>query len=84
MSICSILRTNSGKCPCWAIDVSVHGWYKEQTKGNWTFLKAECPIIENSKLPHYEQNNDTKMMFCPNPENCPLYTKFQPFVTTTI
>lgn len=82
--IVSILRANSGICPCWKVNTTVRGWYGEMSNGSWEFLRAECDIIENSKLPRHEQEQKYEMMHCPDPSSCKLYTEFQPFVTKTI
>lgn len=74
----SILKVNSGECPLWNVDVSVCGWYKEMEVGEWEFLRAECPIIENSKLALWKQEQCYKGMFCDNKFSCLLYTQFQP------
>ncbi len=84
MAMISILKANSGKCPLWDVDVSVYGWYKESVPGIWEFLRAECPIIENSKLPRYEQYQKYKFMFCKDYNSCALYTRFQPKTTSDI
>lgn len=80
----SAMRANSGKCPCWDVDVCVSGLYGERPDGSWTFLRAKCPIIENSKLPHYEQSPEYKYMGCKSPRECPLYSQFQPLITSDI
>ena len=78
------LKANSGICPCWKVPVTVYGWYKSLAENEWQFCKAECDIIENSKLPRYEQKQEYEMMYCPNPHSCPLYTEFQPTITKDI
>lgn len=80
----TILKSNSGKCSLWDTDVSVCGWYKETSDDVWEFLRAECPIIENAKLPLYEQNPKYKLMFCKDKYSCPLYSQFQPKITKDI
>lgn len=80
----TVLRTNSGKCPYWDVDVCVCGVYGERSDGKWTFLRANCPIIENSKLPVYEQESVYKYMKCGDRRTCPLYTQFQPLITLDI
>ena len=81
MIMTSTLKANSGKCPFWDIDVSVIGWYREKEGNTWSFLRAECPIIQNSKLPIWEQEQRYKLMSCKDPSQCPLYTEFQPSMT---
>lgn len=78
----SSLKSNTGECPYWGVSVSVLGLYKQLESGAWTFTHAECPIIQNSKLPPYEQEDRYKYMFCKNPSACPLYTEFQPSITS--
>lgn len=78
----SIPCSNTGICPYWGISVSVYGVYGEKSKGTWSFLRAECPIIQNSKLPPYDQDERYKYMFCKNPYSCQLYTQFQPSITS--
>lgn len=80
----SILKSNNGRCPLWDVDVSVCGWYKEAGRGVWEFLRAECPIIENAKLPRHEQKQEYELMFCNDRSSCPLYTEFQPKITRDI
>ena len=58
MIMTTILRSNSGECPLWGVAVSVRGWYEEKEKNVWSFLRAECPIIENAKLPLYKQKQE--------------------------
>ena len=53
MIMTTILRSNSGECPLWGVAVSVRGWYEEKEKNVWSFLRAECPIIENAKPVSY-------------------------------
>ena len=84
MVMTSILKANSGKCPLWNVDVSVYGWYRESPGGTWEFLRAECPIIENSKLPRHEQKQEYELMFCKDRFSCPLYKEFQPKITKDI
>lgn len=76
------LKSNSGKCPVWDVMVGVSGLYKSSETGTWSFVRAECPIIENSKLPVYDQAPKYKYMKCPDPHACPLYSQFQPSVTS--
>lgn len=75
---------NSGICPYWKVEVTVVGKYKQNEDGSWSFMNARCPIIENSKLPRYEQEPEFRMMTCRNSSQCPLYTEFQPRVTEII
>ena len=75
---------NYGTCPCWKIPVTVIGKYREKPDGTWSFYQAQCPIIENSKLPRYEQDPNMRMMACRDRANCPLYNGFQPSVTEII
>lgn len=84
MIMTTILKVNHGKCPVWDVDVSISGWYGEKVKGTWSFLRAECPIIQNSKLARDEQEQKYELMHCPNPFICPLYTEFQPRITKDI
>lgn len=84
MATTTILKTNSGKCPLWDVDVSVCGWYQKAADSAWEFLVAECPIIENAKLPRYEQKQEYELMFCKDRFSCPLYTEFQPKITKYI
>lgn len=75
---------NSGTCPYWKIPVTVIGKYREMPDGTWSFMTAQCPIIENFKLPRYEQDPDMRMMACRGRADCPLYNGFQPSVTEII
>lgn len=72
---------NSGICPYWEIPVTIIGKYREQSDGTWSFYQAQCPIIENSKLPYSEQEPTIRGMRCPDCYKCPLYTEFQSSVT---
>lgn len=80
--IISTKKNNCGKCPFWGVNVCVRGYYSEREDGSWTFLRAECPIVENSKLPVYDQSEEFKYMRCNDPYSCPLYTQFQPSITS--
>lgn len=80
----SVMQINSGKCPYWDVDVSVQGIYGERSDGSWTFLRAKCPIIENERLPIYEQCPEYKYMKCPDHHSCDLYRRFQPLATSDI
>ena len=84
MTTVSILKANHGKCPLWGVEVSVKGWYREVVDGVWEFLRAECPIIENAKLPRHEQKQSYELMFCKGHFPCPLYQEFQPKITKDI
>lgn len=76
------LKSNNGICPCWGVPVCVSGLYKQFGNESWSFARAECPIIQNSKLPVYDQEPKYKYMKCPDPHACPLYTQFQPVITS--
>jgi len=76
------LKPNCGKCPVWDVSVGVSGLYKQLENDTWSFARAECPIIQNSKLPVYDQDPRYKYMKCPDPHACPLYTQFQPLITS--
>ncbi len=77
----STLDAHSGKCPHCGVDVTVIGWYREREPGVWTFLRAECPIIENSKLPYSKQSEQYKYLRCKGIEGCPLYIGFRSKIT---
>lgn len=79
--IVSVLKANSGKCPYWDVPVCVRGVYGQRADESWAFLRAECPIEENSKRPVYDQEEKYKYMRCPDNFDCPLYTQFQPSIT---
>lgn len=78
----SALRTNFGKCPYWNVSIGVSGLYGEEEDGHRRFIRAVCPIVENSKLPVYEQAVEYKYMRCSDPHSCHLYTQFQPSITS--
>lgn len=80
--ILSVMKTNSGECPYWGVNVCVSGYYGEAIDGRRSFVRAECPIVENSKLSPYEQSENYKYMRCGNKSSCPLYTQFQPSITS--
>lgn len=82
MAIISAMKANSGSCPCWGASVCVQGLYREIEDGSWSFSRAECPIIENSRLPVYDQAEEYKYMRCSDYRKCPLYTQFQPSITS--
>lgn len=82
--IVSILASHSGECQFWKIPVTVSGWYGQHQDGPWSFLRAECPIIENSKLPREEQQPEMRMMSCPGSQDCPLFSGFQSHATKDI
>jgi len=66
------------KCPKWNIEISLCGKYKLNNDTNSTFasfMYATCPIIENSKLPYYKQDNKYKAMHCDG--NCELLNSFK-------
>lgn len=77
----TIGAVNHGKCPYWDVEVSVCGLYREKEPGKWEFLRAECPIIENSKLLIHKQRQEYKAMYCKDQFSCPLFTQFQPSTT---
>lgn len=81
MPYISSLAANSGECPVWKVPVTVTGFYREKENGDWSFLRAECPIIQNAKLPREDQIQKYELMYCPNPNTCTLYTEFQPCIT---
>ena len=81
MVMVSCMQANHGECQYWGIPVSVMGMYMEREDHSWSFICAECPIIRNSKLPIYEQDERYKYMFCKDPRSCPLYTQFQSSIT---
>lgn len=82
MMFVSPLRSNYGTCPLWGLQITVTGIYGERADGTWGFLRAECPIIKNSKLPLWKQEPCYKLMFCKDEFSCPLYTQFQPSITS--
>lgn len=84
MATTSILKSNNGKCPLWGVDVSVRGWYRKAEDSTWEFIRAECPIVENSTLPRHEQKQEYELMFCKDRLSCPLYKEFQPKITRDI
>lgn len=84
MIMTTILRSNSKGMPLWAVAYLCVGGTKEKEKNVWSFLRAECPIIENAKLPLYKQKQEYKLMFCKDAFSCPLYTEFQPKITKDI
>ena len=76
----SPLVTNNGVCPHWNVPVCVRGWYRKENN-EWKFLRPECPIIKNSKLPLSEQEPRYKLMRCHWEFECPLM-QFQPHTTS--
>lgn len=71
-------------CPCHQISVTLSGYYYFSDDENAnpheaTFHYAKCPIVQNSNLPYYEQDEDFKYLSCPNPnERCEFFDSFPP------
>lgn len=84
MAWSDIKQANSGKCPHCGVEVTVLGWYRERPNGTWVFSRAECPIIENSRLPVWEQCERYKYLRCLGQIDCSLYSAFQPTITPDI
>ena len=72
---------NCGVCPLWDVPIAISSLYRK-VDGQWCLLRPVCPIIENSKLPVWEQDEEYKYMFCNDCFSCPLYTRFQPTMTS--
>ncbi|HIT08535.1 MAG TPA: hypothetical protein IAB55_05570 [Candidatus Merdivicinus faecavium] len=73
------LREHRGQCPVWGIEVAVSGVYGGDGV-IWRFLRAECPIVRNTMLPHYRQLGKYALMYCPAPSRCPLCAGFEPYL----
>lgn len=84
MDIIAALKTNKGICPKWGIHVGVVGMYKKIDDNNWKFVRAECPIVKNGKLPFEKQKHELRLLRCNEPFSCPLYTEFHAFETSII
>lgn len=57
-------------CPCLKIEVTLKGKYyfteNENNPYEASFRYAICPIVENSKINTYEQDDEYKYLRCPN------------------
>ena len=57
-------------CPCYKRKVTLNGKYyfteNESNPYEVKFHYATCPIVENSKLPIYEQDEEYKYLRCLN------------------
>lgn len=68
-------------CPCIKGKVTLTGkYYLTDNPSNpyeAKFHYATCPIVENSKLPYYEQCEEYKYLHCPNmDELCDFLSDF--------
>lgn len=68
-------------CPCFNEQVTLTGKYSITDNSlnpyEAKFCYATCPIVENSKLPSYEQNEDYKYLRCINKDGkCKLLSDF--------
>lgn len=68
-------------CPIYNISITLSGKYRFTDNPNneyeLNFLHATCPIIENAKLPIYNQSEQYKYMICTHPnKQCELLNDF--------
>ena len=72
------------RCPFLDDRVIITGKYQINAyTDNASFLYATCSIVENSKLPPYEQDESIKYFSCPNGGNCNLLDKFEDSIDLT-
>lgn len=70
----------NGICPKWKVAVSISGKYRlsenpgEEYIGR--YMLAQCPIVENSRLPLHKQDPKYKLMRCSDESTCPLMNGF--------
>lgn len=68
----------TGFCPHIKATVTLSGKYKEIDDTTFEFALFTCPIVENAKLPPYEQSEDFKYLPpCSNPNECPIAGQFK-------
>ena len=63
-------------CPYLDMKVTLTGKYRFIGE-SCQFSYATCEIVEKSKLPPYEQLEDTKYYVCPRKGNCELLSNFE-------
>lgn len=69
-------------CPCYNRRITLNGYYYFSDDENTnpheaTFHYAKCPLVENSKLPYYEQDEEFKYLHCLNSdERCDFFDAF--------
>ena len=63
-------------CPYLLMKVTLTGKYRFIGE-SCQFSNATCEIVENSKLPPYEQSEDTKYYVCPQNGGCDLLKNFE-------
>ena len=72
------------RCPFLEDRVIITGKYQINAyTDNASFLYATCSIVENSKLPPYEQDESIKYFSCPNGGHCSLLDKFEDSIDLT-
>ena len=73
-------------CPCFNTRVTLSGKYllKEDCSNptKAVFQSATCPIVENSKLPYYDQCEEYKYFVCLKPnKECEHLSDFAKIIT---
>lgn len=63
-------------CPYLHMKVTLTGKYRLIGE-SFKFSDATCEIVEKSKLPPYEQPEDTKYYICPQNGHCDLLKNFE-------
>ena len=58
------------------INLSVKYYFDDVDNDTLHFGTATCPIVENSKLPPYEQDEEYKYLRCLNSKSCKLLSQF--------
>lgn len=77
MSFITYLNRN-GQCPSWQIDVCISGKYviNEETDTG-SFISAECPIVQQLKLPMHKRDLKCREIpFCNKEGQCQLLKSF--------
>lgn len=67
-----------GQCPSWKKDVCISGKYiLNESANKGKFLKAECPILEDLRLPYHKRKLVYREIpYCHNSDKCDLLKDF--------
>lgn len=72
------------RCPFLNDRVTITAKYQINEYTDQAFFSyATCSIVENSKLPPYEQDESAKYFLCPNNGTCDLLDKFDRCIDLT-
>ena len=71
-------HNNYGKCPTWNIEVCISGKYIiNEVTHKERFIKGECPILQQLKLPFSKREWKYRpYTFCNHEGDCPLLSDF--------